>query len=69
MKGAFHCPKCKTANACSCKNCAPSIKEGEPVITWEENGEIMICAVCGNRFTLDQAANTELKLQTINSNQ
>lgn len=65
MLGAFHCPKCKTANACNCKNCLPHIKEGEPVVKWEGNREIMICANCGERFSLDEALETEFELLNV----
>jgi hypothetical protein len=61
MMGAFYCPHCGTANACTCKTCKPYIKEGEYVNTWTEDGEAMICGKCSKVYSPDQSLDEEMK--------
>jgi hypothetical protein len=64
MMGAFHCPHCGTRNACDCKTCRPHIKEGEPIISFTEDGEGLICANCKKMFSHDQAIDEEYRKRT-----
>jgi hypothetical protein len=61
MLGAFYCPHCKTKNACNCKTCSKHIKEGEPIVSYTEDGNGLICANCKKVFTHDQALDEEFK--------
>ncbi len=64
MMGAFHCPHCGTRNACDCKTCRPHIKEDEPIISFTEDGEGLICANCKQVFSHDQAIDEEYRKRT-----
>ena len=61
MLGGFYCPKCENLNACNCESCSThetTLKR----VSWEDNGEIMICAYCNTHFSPDQSLDTEYKL-------
>jgi hypothetical protein len=59
--GSFTCPHCKTKNACDCKTCSKYIKEGEAIIRYTDDGEVLICGNkdCNKMFTHDQAIDQE----------
>ena len=64
MPGGFYCPKCKILNSCNCEVCKPQGKE--PFISWEDNGEIMICGNCNTHFPPDAALDEENKTRNMN---
>lgn len=53
MSGDVYCPKCEKLTSCNCTSCR-SKKTQIRRITWNENGETMICHYCGHEFNTDQ---------------
>jgi predicted SprT family Zn-dependent metalloprotease len=63
MVGGFYCPKCEKFNACCCESCSKEETTAKRV-SWESNGEIMICGYCNEHFSPDQSLDMEFKLRS-----
>lgn len=70
MLGGFVCPHCKRTNLCDCTTCSTHYtdmdlsdpKGGEHKFRQvEDNGEIMLCAYCNERFSYDESAEAEME--------
>jgi hypothetical protein len=61
--GGFSCPHCRNLNLCTCPTCKPFYEKNgigdRKFAVWEDNGEILVCQYCNERFSLDESLEAE----------